>query len=555
MISNKIFAIPSEKSQLKSSNFGVEQVDFLKLNATRSVEGTSFPLGLINFDWSTQPTQYWIPSQSFLRVRLQIKKTNGKEILLNDDCALAQNAVSTMFKSSEFLINGKSVCRNAENHAQVSTLERRLYTSKSKLDSYINSLENWGSFKERRNRISSDYLGEVKKSYNIDWAIDATTGLVVKPAVDDELKYDKATGKIRIDVTGNGGAAGARGAGDFATSNIKVGHFIQLKPDSTPLKITEITAKILTVIGTSEDVTVVTDATNLAIVKILEPETVSSGVQELCFSNNALSIFKLDHSIPTGSFRISYNPQSSLDTLKSYMLESSVGKLNIADFEINIVNMHMYIATVNSAPFTDGQYLLDLENTSAQMQDVSGPSYMQRNFNVSPSTYALSVAFHDNRYASDDTRISPTIFHTYESGSDVGPVVSTEHGLSRFAVRYSSMTAPNPSFDIQEGAKNDSMFLYLNSQHSNLSYMDTGGSENFEEWSNERGPYHSYMFPKNPADRSTMVSVHTSFKPREGSGTDTPTVNMNVMLFSHSRSVAKISIKNSTVVDVDVQDV
>ena len=64
----------------------------------------------------------------------------------------------------------------------------------------------------------------------------------------------------------------------------------------------------------------------------------------------------------------------------------------------------------------------------------------------------------------------------------------------------------------------------------------------------DRGAYYYFSWPRDGTDRSTRVNVHQQFT----AGTDV--ANLRVLLFDHSRQVARIRVQDSRVVDVQVED-
>jgi hypothetical protein len=257
-----------------------------------------------------------------------------------------------------------------------------------------------------------------------------------------------------------------------------------------------------------------------------------------------LSIFKILHAIPSGKFELVLQPHPA-SVIQTIAVESS--RINAASlpvqYKLSVVDMYLYISTIEGSRAENTTYYLDLEQTSCQAQQISGDSYQQKNFDVSPATKQLCIAFQDRR-AGTDTRYSVTRFRSYfdtgfESTDDIGLY------LSRLLVNYAGINKPDPSSDPRYvertfGGVNTTDWTtqgYIDSLLASGGYHDTGGSETLEEWQ-RRGAYYLFNWNKDKNDRSTRVGIN----------------NLRMLLFSVSSQVAKIVINNGYIDDVQVMD-
>ena len=80
-------------------------------------------------------------------------------------------------------------------------------------------------------------------------------------------------------------------------------------------------------------------------------------------------------------------------------------------FTFSIVDMYLIVAMVEGPRLpSDYVYYLDLKETRLQTSVVNGNEpFQQQNFDVSPSTYALTAAFGDTR-SGTDSRLSSAKF-------------------------------------------------------------------------------------------------------------------------------------------------
>jgi len=238
------------------------------------------------------------------------------------------------------------------------------------------------------------------------------------------------------------------------------------------------------------------------------------------------------------------NPQSSSVYQKAAIESFATSKTaGTPDFKFEITDMYLYVNTIEGNRCDDLTYLLDLESTRAQAEDVSSASFGQRNFDVSPSTYALTTAFQDLRCQSD-TRFSQTRLRSY----DASGFIETGLSLNRFYISYDGQQLPSPDASPQfTNAVDFTNQRYIETQMYTGAFYDTGGAETIGEW-HERGAYYYSSSPRDGMSRATRVNVHTGF----ASGTDI--TNTLLLLFDHSRQVAKIQIVDGRVVDVMCED-
>ena len=259
-----------------------------------------------------------------------------------------------------------------------------------------------------------------------------------------------------------------------------------------------------------------------------------------------LSIFKIDHAIPSGKFELVLNPQTS-SAYKLYAIESTGATKTpgaTGDYDFVVDQMYFYANTVMGERADDLTYLLDLEQTVCQSDKVDNTSFQQKNFDVSPSTYALTVGYQDTRVGSD-TRFSSSKFRTE---GDATTIIGDEGlKLNRMFINYAGQNLPSPDADPEFVASKDyTTQRYLESQVYSGAYFDTGGTESIEKY-HERGSYYYFAWPRDGTDRSTRVQVHQQFNAAT-------TTNMRVLLFSHSKQVARVKVENGRTVDVQLED-
>jgi hypothetical protein len=539
-----IFDLKTNVSELSSANQGTSRMSYDQTPPTRDITLNNFPNGAIHFRWQTSGAKWWVPQRSYLRFRCSLSKANGTALTLADNIAPNMNLAAGLFQSMEFRINDKTVSRVSDFVPQVDSLDKRMKKSKAWMDSIGVSTNFWEEdFKSRQADVSSNGL-------NVDEPYDVASRL--------ELGYDAATNTVAVAAdTGvltfaaNGGQALPLNANVWATGD-------------------EIEIDMGGAVGTVRyRVSAVINATTLQLNNLQTIAFVAAGVGFRRYRrsiDNArqlssfeitwcppLSIFGVPSALPSGKYELVLNPQTS-SVYQLYAIESLTAKTpNTAtavapsansNFLFQIVDMYMYVATVEGPRADDITYLLDLEQTRCQSEKIDTASFQQKNFDVSPSTFALTVAYQDLR-AGTDSRVSSTKFKSYDNA--FASLTGEELKLSRFFINYAGQNLPSVDADPSFVAGTDyTVQRYLESQIYSGAYFDTGGAETIEEY-HDRGSYYYFAWPRDGTDRSTRVNVHSQM-----SGADV--VNMRVLLFDHSKQVARIKVQDGRVVDVQLED-
>lgn len=261
-----------------------------------------------------------------------------------------------------------------------------------------------------------------------------------------------------------------------------------------------------------------------------------------------LSVFGITEALPAGDYELILTPYNRA-ALGKRLVES---KTNVdegvaaTDFAFVIEDLYLYVAEVMGPRSDNMSYYLDLDNIRCQSDVIKNRSFQAKTFNVSPSTYALTVAYQDGRVGTD-TVLSSTKF---KSAKDTIAFDDRheELNLNRMYIQFAGQSVPSPDAAPSFDANSDrTVQRYLETQLNSGSLFDTGGSETLDEF-HERGSYYHFVIPRDGSDRSTAVQVHQGFA--AGSEVD----NMRVLLFDHYKSVARVQIREGRVYSVDVEE-
>tara|TARA_R100000951_G_scaffold15933_2_gene12547 strand:+ start:2605 stop:4251 length:1647 start_codon:yes stop_codon:yes gene_type:complete len=543
-----IFDLKTSTSELAMANGGLSKLDYEQQAPTRDVTGDNFAGGPIHFKWEVSDTKWYNPSRSYIRMRCALSKADGSALTKADGIAPNMALCSTLFQSMEFQINNKTVSRIGDFVAQVDALENRLTKSSSWLESVGASTNFWqDSIEVRKAEVSSD---GVKSSETPEIVLTNRLALGIPAAATQA--YATATGVMTMAGLGTVDLTTIFSAGDVIQLPALTG-----APANSAYTIEAVSATTLTLPKA------ITADVAAAVFDFNKQDNGEEARRVQYFEltwKPPLSIMKIGHCLPTAKFELILNPHNE-SAYQKYAIESMTDKIaNVsrsavvspanADFKFRVEDMYYYINTVNGPRADNLSYLIDLENTNCQSDNVPNVSFQQRNFDVSPSTYALTVAYQDTR-AGVNSQFSPTKFASFEGTAETSDKVNVDEKLNRFFIQYAGQQFPSPDASPEFVAGKDyTTQRYVDTILNSGSYFNSGGSETIEDWAS-RGRYYYQVCPKDSHDKSTRVAVHQQFN---GAGLPSTTLaNTRVLLFSHYRTVVRVEIKNGRVVDVEEQ--
>ena len=515
---SSIFDLKTNVEELDSANQGTSRMSYDQHPPTRDVTGDNFSNGAIHFRFQTAGQKWWIPGRSYLRLRVKLTKADGSLLTLADNVAPNMGVCASLFQSAEFRINDKTVSRIGDFMPQIDSLETRLSKSKSWVDSVGASSNCWQvKYLDRQSVVASDAnKNALVNQHLVATDIGLVAGATIAIAVD--------TGIATFSVNHN--------------QSVNVGDIIVIDSQEYIVSDNNLSATTMLV---SANKTLAVGATPNWYVKRITNDARKAGSFELIWTP-PLSIFKLQHALPSGKYELVLNPQTS-SSFQRFAVESLKEKIPGTDYKFTVDDMYFYCNSVEGPRADDITYLLDLEQTSCQSDKIDNYSFAQKNFDVSPSTFALSVAYQDLR-AGNNTSVSSSKFRSYNNAL----TAPTELALNRFFLNYAGQNMPAPDADMQFDTNIDrTTQRYMETMLYNGAVYDTGGAETIEEF-HERGAYYYFAIPRDGSDRSTRVSAHSGFK------NATETTNMRILLFAHSKQVCRVRVANGAVVDVQLED-
>ena len=539
-----IFDLKTSVSQLESSNHGISKLSYDQITPTRDVTSTNFANGAISFKWFTSGVRWCVPARSYLRARVSLTKDGTNPLKLADDVAPNMDQFSALFQSAEVRLNDKTISRIADYMPQIDALDSRISKSKSWIDSVGNSTNFWQkNFSVRQvetakdgrlnDKLISSSLASTDIGYTGTTSVQVTaTTVVLTVSVPPTVPF-KSGDFIEIDIPGTTSVR-YKIAGVATSGGPPV--------DTHTLTLSEVAP------------TLVDGVRAFRLIRNSPVENISRNVStyEIIWTP-PLSFFKIQHAIPAGAkLELLLNPQTASVYPKAVCESVIQDRTPGTDFQISIVDMYLYVNVVDGSRVDSMTYYLDLEQIACQTESMLGAtSFGQKNYDVSPSTKSLVMAFQDIR-AGTNTLYSNTKFRSYPV-SPALPASSQDQGLllNRLFFNYAGMNYPQPDASPSFVPSQDyTTQRYVDSLMASGSYNDNGGSETIEDF-HDRGSYYMWNCSKDGSDRSTRVAVHTGFQ----SSPAPDLSNTRMLLFSISSQVCKVVVENGNVTSVDLTDV
>ena len=537
-----IFDLKTDVSELSSANQGISRSQINQISATRSIEGASFTNGSIYYNFTTSSTRWWSPSKSFLRMRCSLTRGDMTQLLTEDGIAINMGLCGNLYQSMEFRVGDKIISRISDFVPQIDALTTRMSKSKSWLDSIGATINFW----------NADFTKRLTDC-TVDGSLSTPTESVLGRT---ELGYDIATNELAIAADTGELTFSQNGGGVLPNNNDvwEAGDYIDIDSNQAVgvlrYRVSAVVSPtILQLDGYKTNIVV---AGGYEFTRVRTQYQTDDARKKIYFElmwQPPLSIFGVEHAIPSGNFSLVLNPSTS-SSYQKMAVESKLGLGNFnpgttaAFYKFDVIDQFFYVQTYEGPRADNLTYLLDLNQIRVQTDKIDSTSFGQKSFDVSPSTTMLTVAYQDLR-AGSDSQISQSKFKSYNNEVDR----STETALTRFYLNYAGVSQPNP--DAAPVFNNTTDYLtqrYVETQLNTGAYFDTGAPESYADWL-KRGMYMTFQTPRDGSDRSTRVMLNQQF----ATGTDVN--NLRVLLFDHSKQVCRIRIQDGQTVQVDLEDV
>lgn len=569
-----VFDLPRKPVHLASANDVKANARYRQISATKDVSQRQFAQGVQQFRWDTSGNTWFLPSMSYFRLRCsltQVREQGGDPlpILSRADIAPNMGLASNLFKSVELQLNGQTLERVSERLPQVDALKTRMQNTNAWLDQLGRTTNFWDSeFTARREQVAVD--GYESKHHTNEPVFGAPlTQVQAGFHVNHLIQYNPASYIFQCD------------ANNAAPVDIENGP-MALRVGDRMLH-GEIVLEIKCIIDATHGMAhvfkggiqgrrLINDGNNPPAgnngwsFQKLRQATSNQALGKNSFEviwRPPLGLFDLDHAIPPGGeWLIEFNPANSVDFRKN-AIESLRNDIEVvrhphgaAQFDFRGEEFQFYLYVMDAQRFDSGEWLLDLQQTRCQSQNMPADctSLVQKNFDVPGKTTHLTLAFQDQsegsdtRYSRSKLKIRPAPFDPLRGRVD------THEGqdllLERFFIQYGTQQKPTPDFDgrfssvqgdTTQPQTNYLVHRYVDSLMQADLFHTEGGADSFKDWL-RRGPYYHFRWPKDGVEQSTRVSINFKF-----SQTFADNLQHQIVLFSQWRSAYKIKHKNGPV--------
>lgn len=525
-----IFQLISDEKQLSSQNSGISKFSYQQISSSRDITTTNFPSGQQIFKFNTSGVSWWHPSKSFFRARIKLTDTDGVTMLrMPDGIGLSMNTLSSLYQSLEFRINDSVVSRCSSFVPQIDTLLGRINKSARWLEDIGYTSCMWQSDVNSRIALVSsdgyDYDAKAEKLSRMDLGFDQNTNQI-------SVTVDSGV----VTVSQNGGSAMPSLQDIFQPGD----HLIIEVSDVVKhtYTVNRVVSATTLVVNDSKTLAIAATTGNFYRVRRSAPRATSF---ELIWQPQCLSVFQLDTAmVPGATYSFHLNPQSSSVYPLLAIETKDTEKVSGTDFKFEVQDMYFYAAMIHGSRISDGNFYLDLNETRAQTQSLSagqGNSLTQKQFEVNPSTVALTLAFQDGRAGSS----------TIYSSSKLKMVNNEENKINRLFLSFAGQNLPSPDADpgyIADSVENQTQ-RYVETMLNTHQYFNEAGCETIQEW-RDRGSYHYFNVPRDGGDHSTTVGVNVQFSTALSAAS-------SMILFDHYRKVVRLAVKGGQVVEVEEQ--
>ena len=452
-----IFNYKTSVDQLSSVNSGIADSKQFEISTVNSSLMDAFHNQQHVFRWQVSSSDAWIPSQSYFRLNIRLRKT-ALDAALDNQQNLARYPVAGLYNSIQFKINGHVVCESDDKLQLIEILHDRLHRNKTQ---------------------KSVIEGNAQR-----------TGVTIDAGADDTAKSMRG------------------------------------RPSNEELA----------------------DANGVDL--IWRP---------------SLPIFHQSTALPCGEYELILKHKSKDECVRCIVEQDSTAGVDCNAISLDVQKHTFNYTTVSGRRFDNGSVLIDMENIKCQQESTLAVGSINPRFTVEPNTQALSVAFIDKRRGGlTDICQPPSRFLPYPDAVGANPAANGLRrrdlasfsttplaGIKSFQIRYAGNLYPNKAIELDSTATSCRGWkhAYMDYLLQTGQYHDTVPSEDFEEWLGDAGPIFLYQTSKDGYDRSTEVVLNL-----QNNAAAADNAHMALLLFSHYKSVARVTVVDGKVVNVEKQD-
>lgn len=532
---------------LSSMNDGVSECDFMQVTSLADIAGANFVRSQIVYNWETAGNVWSSPSESFFRFRMSFQTAAGAQLETKNDIAPAMNCCAGLFSTIQLEINDRVVSRLDNYVQQVDAMCSRLFKNKSQLEA-SNGIDLYTPSYEKR-------MGIICKPKHIVGSNSTNTqntlgrGSMYRLVSGDLFSADTDTietkaAEVNIVATSTNFSRGnVVKPGDileFTNDDAKVYRGVVVSVISSALdgKTTTINLEGSTFPTITPGAAITAGRSIRVYTPYLSQDLPRAAKDIELLWQPPISFFNVQHYMPPNArYRLTLTPNQNY---KVACVESVVDKKAGTDYDVVVNQANLYIRTYRGDSYDAGNFLLDLTSLNVQSELVPSNNLTQKNFDVSPSTTHLIVAYQQTS-AGTDTKYSASKFLMDTRNIDINMDVT------RFFLNFAGKNYPQPDLDASfVDGKDYYTWAYLQSVlGQGDAYNDVGGHETYETWK-QKGPLFIYKVNRDGRSQATRVQVNQSFV--------TALAGRNLLLMNVFKQVCKISIANAKVQMVELSD-
>lgn len=518
---------------------------YFEVIPSRNVEGSNFPMGVMDFSFSVGAPNAWVPSKSYFRIASTIYGApsggNPDRPLIREMVAFADNAVGNMFDNAYVRTNNVEISGIRQGLAQASALAARIGDGYAWLKSLGSGAElNKSSFTERSMFTSRDiepdaYLKSANEIYH-----PSADGKFS----DSEVEIDNTGSVTGTDTLFQTGMPSAE-TGASSGSTVKVGDVLVV--DGIYYPITDVTAE------DGAGALMVANLPSLAVASTPDWYIIRKDAMRAPQTNNKIfslwrppiGIFNYEDGLGSGEYRIQLNPNSNylltaIETKNPDYVASPDGTTGTYSLVVNEVKFYAYIEKM-SIPDS----IQDLSLMEYQVQSKLWSNNLQ--FSISPYTKAITIFVQD--VTSGASPLCPPSMFKVLDNSDLK--------LTTLQVSYAGMTKPSTPWTSNFYDGTDQLQQrYRDTYEESGRVSKVDGSESYYDWL-QRGPIYHFNFERDISNRATEVMLNTTFKGLpNGPGTSAigGTGTARVFCISHYRRDVQITTAAGSIVNVTARN-
>lgn len=493
---------------------------YREIQPERSIE-ENFSIGQINYRFKVCGNESWIPAKSYLL--MDVKLTNGNNSVVNQLQGYSFNMCpcDNVFQQMYMKYNGKKVSEINDYVAPIAALKKRLYKSKTRINSSNGDLEYTNTYLENR---QLQLVNAGNKVLNGSVLLGGLTGLGFNAA--DTYSITQAG---LITFTANDAANAP--IPDLRTL-FAVGDVVIFAQDNTP---SALTIQDINTAADPQQLITAGSEVNPAIANLAITDAnfrlLRKGKQSLNTADTQivwrppLGFFDIQEEL-CGDFHMELTPHS-INQWQKYIIESYINKTvgNAANnYKVTINSVNLYIYTkVNPSPLS-GSITCKFPEISVSSQAILTSSLTSLIYHLKDKNFMISWGAQDQA-AGDDTQLSRSKLKIRRN---------QEQNLVRWYVKYQGVVIPSPipSAEISN-AKNK----LLNHYKQYLAFNDASDllseHESMREWL-DAGMVFNYCIKKGKGI-SNELHIYTQYsKDFKSFDANISSITPNLLLFDHS---------------------